>query len=135
MDELSFGSKNTMSINTIYFKNEKVIGHNTDIDGFKFAMNDIEFDLENKKILILGAGGVVPSIIFALNKMKVSKIIISNRTKNKAEKLVDMFKNITVVDWGEVPDFDMIINATSVGLNKNDVIDLNFQNLKGQVFL
>ena len=102
MDELSFGSKNTMSINTIYFKNEKVIGHNTDIDGFKFAMNDIEFDLENKKILILGAGGVVPSIIFALNKMKVSKIILSNRTKNKAEKLVDMFKNITVVDWGEV---------------------------------
>ncbi len=135
MDELSFGSKNTMSINTIYFKNEKVIGHNTDIDGFKFAMNDIEFDLENKKILILGAGGVVPSIVFALNKMKVSKIILSNRTKNKAEKLVDMFKNITVVDWGEVPDFDMIINATSVGLNKNDVIDLNFSKLeRGKFF-
>ena len=41
--------------------------------------------MKGKKILILGAGGVVPSIIFALNKMNVSEIIISNRTKEKAE--------------------------------------------------
>ena len=41
--------------------------------------------LTNKEVFILGAGGVVPSIIFALIKMKVSKIKISNRTKEKAE--------------------------------------------------
>ena len=33
--------------------------------------------------------------------------------------------NIKIVDWGEIPEFDMIINATSVGLNKDDQIDLN----------
>ena len=43
--------------------------------------------MQDKKILILGAGGVVPSIIFALNKMNVSKIIISNRTKDKKQKI------------------------------------------------
>ena len=75
------------------------------------------------------AGGVVPSIIFALNKMKVSKIILSNRTKAKAEQLQNMFKNITVVDWGEIPDFDMIINATSVGLNKDDNLNLDFSKI------
>ena len=43
--------------------------------------------MQGKKVFILGAGGVVPSIIFALSKTNVSKIIISNRTKKKAESL------------------------------------------------
>ena len=81
--------------------------------------------IEDKKILILGAGGVVPSIIFALNKMNVSKIIISNRTKKKAEDLKSQFHNLEVLDWGDINDFDVIINATSLGLNK-ETINLDF---------
>ena len=76
--------------------------------------------------MILGAGGVVPSIIFALKKMKVSKIKISNRTKYKAENLKKLFENIEIIEWGEIPNFDVIINATSIGLKKDDYIDLNF---------
>ena len=34
-----------------------------------------------------------------------------------------------IVEWGTTPDFDMIINATSLGLNKNDVIDLNYEKI------
>ena len=101
------------------------MGHNTDISGFELGIKDSKFEATGKKILILGAGGVVPSIIFALNKMKVSKITISNRTKDRAESLKIFFKNIKIADWGEIPEFDMIINATSVGLNKYDQIDLN----------
>ena len=63
---------------------------------------------------------MVPSIIFALIKMKVSKIKISNRTKEKAENLKKLFKNIEIIEWGEIPNFDMIINATSIGLKKED---------------
>ena len=83
----------------------------------------------NKKVLVLGAGGVVPSIIFALNKMKVSEIIISNRTKSKAESIKDLFKNIKIVEWGEVPEFDIIINATSIGLKNDDKIDLDISKI------
>mgnify|MGYP001218517263 FL=1 len=86
--------------------------------------------MAKKKILILGAGGVVPSIIFALNKMKASEIIISNRTRTKAENLKKIFKNIKTVEWGEVPDFDLIINATSIGLNQKDKLNLNFSKTK-----
>ena len=50
--------------------------------------------------------------------MKVSKIIISNRTKEKAENLKKHFKDIKIIEWGEVPNFDMIINATSLGLKE-----------------
>ena len=87
LDQLSAEAKNTESVNTIYLDNKKIIGHNTDINGFKLSIEKQNFDLINKKVLILGAGGVVPSIIFALNKMNVSEITISNRTKQKAQKL------------------------------------------------
>ena len=82
LDQLSYEAENTQSVNTIYLDDDKIIGHNTDIDGFEFAIKYTKFDLVNKKILILGAGGVVSSIIYALNKIKGSKIIISNRTKD-----------------------------------------------------
>ena len=106
-----------------------MVGHNTDIIGFETSIEKSKFNVFNKEVLILGAGGVVPSIIFALNKMKVSKIKISNRTKEKAENLKKLFKNIEIIEWGEVPNFDVIINATSLGLKKNDYINLDFSNI------
>ena len=126
VDELSVEAEHTQSVNTIYLKNDKIIGHNTDIRGFELALKDTGYDVVGKRILILGAGGVVPSIIFALNKMKASKILISNRTRTKAENLNDYFKHLAIVDWGELPEFDMIINATSVGLKSNEKLDLDF---------
>ena len=125
LDQLTLESKSTQSVNTIHLEDNKLIGHNTDIEGFEKSLRDSEFDPIDKKVFILGAGGVVPSIIFALNKMKVSEITISNRTKDKAVTLKNLFRNIKIVDWGEVPDFDMIINATSLGLEKNDKINLD----------
>ena len=129
LDKLTFESESTQSVNTIHLEDNKLIGHNTDIEGFERSIKDLKLDLMNKKALILGAGGVVPSIIFALNKMKVSEVIISNRTKSKAESLKDLFKNIKIVEWGEIPEFDIIINATSVGLKNEDKMNLDISNV------
>ena len=126
LDELSIEAQNTQSVNTIYLQNNKIIGHNTDIIGFETSVKKSKYDLTNKEVFILGAGGVVPSIIFALIKMRVSKIIVSNRTKEKAVNLKNLFQNIEIVDWGKIPNFDMIINATSLGLKEIDKIDLDF---------
>ena len=129
LDQLSFEAESTQSVNTIYLDNKKVIGHNTDISGFELGIQNSKFKVEGKKILILGAGGVVPSIIFALNKMRALEITVSNRTKEKAESLKNFFKNIKTTDWGKVPEFDMIINATSLGLNKDDQINLDLSKI------
>jgi len=129
LDQLSREAEKTKSVNTIYFKNNKVFGHNTDIDGFEKAINKINFKVSEKKIFILGAGGVVPSIVYALNKMGAINISISNRTKAKAQMVKDIFNNLKIIDWGDVPEFDVIINATSLGLNKDDKIELNFSSL------
>ena len=134
LDELSVEAKKTQSVNTIYLNNNKIIGHNTDIIGFETSIKKSNYDLHNKEVLILGAGGVVPSIIFALIKLKVSKIKISNRTKEKVENLKKFFKNIEIVEWGELPNFDMIINATSLGLKKEDKINLNFSSVSKNKF-
>ena len=58
--------------------------------------------------------------------MEASKIFISNRTKIKANNLKNYFKDIDIVDWGNIPDFDMIINATSVGLKNEDGIKFDY---------
>ena len=135
LDELSVEAENTQSVNTIYLNNNKIKGHNTDIDGFELSLKNIKFDVNGKKVFILGAGGVVPSIIFSLKKMKASKIFISNRTKTKAESLKDIFNDLSIVNWGEVPNFDLVINATSLGLDKKDEINLDFSKIEnGKLF-
>jgi shikimate dehydrogenase len=134
LDELSFEAQNTQSVNTIYLKENKVVGHNTDIYGFETSIKKSNYNLNNKEILILGAGGVVPSIIFALIKMKVSKIKICNRTKEKAENLKKLFKSIEIIKWGEISNFDMIINATSLGLKKEDKLNFDFSTISGNKF-
>ena len=134
LDELSFEAQSTQSVNTIYKKDNKVVGHNTDIFGFKTSIEKAGYNLNNKEVLILGAGGVVPSIIFSLIEMKVSKIKISNRTKEKAENLKKLFKDIEIIKWGEISNFDMIINATSLGLKKEDNLNLDFSSVSGNKF-
>ena len=134
LDKLSLEAKQTQSVNTICFNNGDLIGHNTDIVGFQKAIKKLNYKIKNKKILILGAGGVVPSIIFALSKMEVSKITVSNRTYKKAENLKSQYNEIEIVNWGEISEFDIIINATSLGLN-NETINLNTENIgDGKLF-
>tara|TARA_B100001113_G_scaffold351252_1_gene349948 strand:- start:480 stop:1274 length:795 start_codon:yes stop_codon:yes gene_type:complete len=128
LDDLSEDAEQTQSVNTIVLKDNSLIGHNTDIEGFSKALISLNLDLKNKKFFILGAGGVVPSIIFALNKIQASEIIITNRTRQKAEDLKVQFSNIKVLDWGSVSDFDVVINATSLGLN-DEVINLDFSDI------
>ena len=88
----------------------------------------------NKKVLILGAGGVVSSIVFALNKMGVNKIMVSNRTKERAIKLKDRFRFVEIIDWGETLKADLVINSTSLGLKENDNINLNFKEFESGCF-
>ena len=129
LDILSGNALKTQSVNTVSFNEGNLIGDNTDIDGFELSIRKINYDVSEKSVLILGAGGVVPSIIFSLLRMKVSKIFLSNRTKKKAENLKNLFNEINVVEWGNLPDFDMIINATTLGLNKNDKFGLDFSQI------
>ena len=130
LDELTPEARKVQSVNTILKKNNKVVGANTDIYGFEASLAYKNFELKNKKIFILGAGGVVSSLIYVLKKFGVEKITISNRTKKKVEDLKKIYPDLEVIDWGQNIEFDMIINATSLGLDENDKIGLDFRGLE-----
>jgi shikimate dehydrogenase len=134
LDQLSLEAEKTQSVNTVNLKKDKIIGHNTDIGGFELAIKDSNYDVEGKRVLILGAGGVVPSVVFALYKMGALSVAISNRTKIKAENLKKLFNDLEIVDWGVASNFDMIINATSIGLKKEDRLNLDFSKFKDSEF-
>ena len=128
LDELEMPKK-VQSVNTIYKKKDKIIGANTDIYGFKLALLHTKYNFKGRKILILGAGGVTPSIIYALEGLEPAVIMLSNRTKEKAENLKKLFPQLELVKWGEIKDFDVIINATSLGLKESDKIPINYDQI------
>ena len=140
LDKIEIPEK-TQSVNTIYIEknsrigSNKIVGRNTDILGFEFALKHIKYSAKGKKILILGAGGVTPSIIYALEEMKPSTIMLSNRTKENAEIIRKSFPDLELVEWGDIKNFDMIVNTTSLGLKENDKIPINYDQIEtGKLF-
>ena len=62
LDKLSLEAEQAQSVNTICFNSGDLVGHNTDISGFQKAINSLNYEIKDKKILILGAGGVASII-------------------------------------------------------------------------
>ena len=127
LDNLTSLANDTQSVNTIFKKDDKVFGDNTDIGGFELSLKYIRYDVRNKKVFILGAGGVAPSIILALKKLGISKIFLSNRTKSNADLLKEKHPDIEIIEWGKAANSDLIINATSLGLKKEDEIKIDYE--------
>ncbi len=134
LDMLTDEANKSQSVNTIYKIKDKIIGDNTDIEGFKIALESTGQIINNKTVLILGAGGVAPSIIVALKKLKIKKIFITNRTEIKVLELKKFFPELETVEWGRMVDFDIIINATSIGLNEKDEIKIDYERISRNKF-
>ncbi len=130
-------AKETYSVNTVMLdENNDVTGENTDVYGFQAAYlkSIINDEKKNKKALILGAGGVSPSIILALMKSNITDISLSNRTYDKSLFLKNKFKTLKILRWEkcseELKKFDILINATSLGLKQDDEFEINLENYK-----
>ena len=129
----------TKSVNTLVKENDKVVGYNTDQQGFEISLEENDWDCKDKKILIIGAGGVTPSILSTFIKVDgAEKIYLSNRTRSKAEELKKFWDKalglyqmkkdtIEVIDWEKKSELcDLIINTTSVGLTKDEKLNFDF---------
>ena len=79
LDKLSDLAKKTESVNTVYKIDNQVVGDNTDVYGFKMSLINQNIELKDKIAFIIGAGGVVPSIITALKDLSIKKIFFQNR--------------------------------------------------------
>tara|TARA_B100000965_G_scaffold193131_1_gene161243 strand:+ start:1111 stop:1932 length:822 start_codon:yes stop_codon:yes gene_type:complete len=135
IDKLVNDAKSTNSVNTIFLDDTNtLVGENTDVFGIQAAYLKEIVQVENKKALVMGAGGVAPSVIFSLQKSKIQNISIINRTYEKSIFLKKKFNFLSILEWKslqqEISKFDIIINATSLGLKNGNDFEFNFENVK-----
>tara|TARA_B100000674_G_scaffold229520_1_gene188713 strand:- start:62 stop:880 length:819 start_codon:yes stop_codon:yes gene_type:complete len=133
-DKIVNDAELTGSVNTILLDNNKIIGENTDVFGLQAAyLKEID-NCVSKNALVIGAGGVSPSVILSLQKSGVKKISVTNRTNEKCIFLKKKFNYLNILQWenleNEIKNFDIIVNATSLGLKNGDDFNFNFSNTK-----
>jgi len=136
-DELSSKAQQTKSVNTISIKNDKLYGDTTDGLGLVTDLLTKNVSLENKKILVIGAGGASNGIMFDLISQHPQTIFLTNRTISKSHEMAESWSLLAkdnavllnVLSSKEVITFDLIINATSSSLGTVSAIFP--ENLKG----
>ena len=111
------------AVNTLSFGRSGIHGDNTDGTGF---MRDLTVNqgqsVEGRRILILGAGGAAKGILGPLLKAQPSRLVLANRTLERAVGLAEQFASVGDIevcafdDLGTLDAFDILINATSAGL-------------------
>ena len=138
IDKVINDAKLTGSVNTILLNNdETVVGENTDVFGLQAAyLKEID-NISKKKVLIIGAGGVSPSVILSIQKSGAQNISLTNRTNEKCFFLKKKFNFLNILSWekleSQIQNFDIIINATSLGLKNGEDFNFNFLNTKSEV--
>ncbi len=135
LDILVNDAQITSSVNTVYLNDKDLlVGENSDVFGLQAAYLKEVDNISKKKALVMGAGGVSPSVILSLQKSGVRDISIINRTLEKCMFLKKKFNNLTIIEWSKIKDevknFDIIINATSLGLKNGEDFDFDFDSVK-----
>lgn len=124
LDEISDEASLIGAVNTIVNREGRLVGYNTDGKGFMQSLAGVGISPEGKDVLIIGAGGAARSVGFSL-AAQARTIAIYGRTKEKAERLINdlgkVRKDIFLLeDITDIGRFQMIVNATPVGLKKDD---------------
>ncbi len=139
-DELTETAKQIGAVNTVKLIDGKYLGTNTDAPGFTLMLKeDANFELKNKTIFLLGAGGAAKAITYSALTENCTKIITYDISKEKAAGLKSHYKNNKIETTSFTDDFqniipqaDIIINATPLGME--ETIDQSILN-KSQLSL
>ena len=131
MDEVDPVAQRIGAVNTIVRRGDRLVGYNTDLDGFvKGLKSHGGFEPGGKRALLLGAGGAARAAAFGLAEERVASLTIANRTVGRAESLAREVSGVlaTVSAIGltdravasAAADCDLIVNSTSIGMSGGD---------------
>ncbi len=139
LDELDPSAKKAAAVNTVNNIEGIFRGYNTDIDGFIEPLHRRQVDFHNMQVLLLGAGGAARAIVAALaqENNNIAKIIIANRNMDRATELAkigsDLGLECETLPFARVqdvsPECDLIVNATTIGLN-NEPSPIDYEHIK-----
>lgn len=118
------------ALNTVFFRDGKSCATSTDGEGFfrNLASHVPGLTLENKNIVILGAGGAARAIVDRLQEESPSTIYVANRDLARAQQIKSDFgKNVEAASFDALPDLlpkaDLLVNATSLGMRGNEILE------------
>ncbi len=121
-DEVDGAAKRMGACNTLVNENGKIKGYNTDGEGFIRSLKREGVDVKGKICVIIGAGGAAMGVAMALAESGAKEIEIKNRTADKADALcgrINKYYPKKAKRVEDVYDADILINATSVGMNSD----------------
>jgi len=125
LDHVSQEASLIGAVNTVYLKDGKTYGENTDGKGFIISLQEEGISIEGKRITVLGAGGAARAVSVELALEKAAHITVVNVSKERGQTLCDLIAGKTkstsdFVSWDHCykisPDTDILVQTTSVGL-------------------
>lgn len=136
LDSISPTARRAGAVNTIVHRDGRLHGENTDVAGFLRALRDAKFQLRNRRVLVIGAGGVARAVLTALAEGKAAAVTVANRTVPRARRLARNFHSTTLRAAGVslaalhqrdlLASVDLIVNATSIGLHGERFLPLAY---------
>jgi shikimate dehydrogenase len=130
VDRMTDEAHATGAVNTITKEGKRLIGHNTDVPGFRVALDRLVGRQKMpKQAVILGAGGGARAVVYGLITEGFQRIVLFNRHLHRGEGLVRHFgksaahMELRAMPWhesiieSELAKTKVLINATSIGLN------------------
>ena len=137
VDEIDRSAEGIEAINTIYKKNDRLIGANTDVYGFMSPLSIYRDEIAGEKAIVFGSGGASKAIVKALLEMGIEEIVILSRSKtgiDDDQRVIyasyDMFDH-------HVEESTLIVNATPLGMHPNyseSPLNLNqYHQLNGKI--
>jgi shikimate dehydrogenase len=127
LDDLSGDARAIGAVNTIQRIGDRLIGHNTDVDGFgEFLSGDAGLDVQGRSVTVIGAGGSARAVVRALDDLGAGSITIAARDERKSRSLATLTSRatFTLADMDDLPaacgGADVIVNATPLGMGGED---------------
>lgn len=119
-DMLSPSAQKIGSVNTMYLRNGKIIGDNTDAYGFEALLASHHIILKNKNICMFGNGGAAKSVYYVLKKQGIEPLIF----KRVSSKRAPISKNEHTYEDSNIQSCDIIIQTTSHDFDQNHIQQL-----------
>ena len=140
IDDADESASRSGAVNTIRVRDKKLIGSNTDGEGFLHAVrNEFSVDVRDLRVMLIGAGGTGRAIAWQCALENCERLVLVNRTSEKAQALAEHLRpyfagprvlgpaaRLEAVALEEaalriqLADIDLIVNATPLGMNPND---------------
>jgi shikimate dehydrogenase len=133
VDRLTDEAHATGAVNTMTREGKKLVGHNTDVPGFKLALDKLVGKQKMpRQAVVLGAGGGARAVVYGLIREGFQRVVVFNRHLHRAEGMVKHFArssshmDLRAMPWhesiieAELAKTKVLVNATSIGLTADE---------------